>query len=316
MRPPRGFAIVPAVYAADPTEVVHLSRSDRFAELTGSELYRRLAMGEPLVVLDVRTHEEFAHHHIPGAKPIPLHELEPRLPEVEPGEIPIAVVCEHGIRSVSACRLLAEHGFANLLNVTGGMVAWPGPTTSFERPNGAHGQGIAPSSFLVEHFELLPRGLALDLAMGDGRNAIYLATRGYDVDGVDRDPKRVSNARTAARRLGAPIRAIVGDVEDGTYILPIEAYDLIVVVNFLHRPLFRDIRDGLRPGGAVVYQTYTREQAQYGKPSCPDYLLDPGELAKVFADWEILKEREFTGPRRGSGEPSAIASIIARKPLD
>ena len=66
--------------------------------------------------------------------------------------------------------------------------------------------------------------------------------------------------------------------------------------------------------GAVVYQTYTRDQARYGKPSRPEYLLEPGELAEVFGDWEILKEREFTGPRRGSGEPSALASIIARKP--
>ncbi len=194
------------------------------------------------------------------------------------------------------------------------MNDWPGPTTSVERPNGAHCHFIAPSSFLVEHFDLLPRGLALDLAMGDGRNAIYLATRGYDVDSVDRDPKRVANARTAARRLGAPIRAVVGNVEDGTYIIPIETYDLIVVFNYLHRPLFKDIRDGLRPGGVVVYQTYTREQARYGKPSRPEHLLQPGELAEVFGDWEILKQREFTGPRRGSGEPSALASIIARKP--
>lgn len=294
-----------------------MSRSQRYQEISGTELYRRLAMGEPVVILDVRTMEEFSHSHIPGAQAIPLHELELRINDVERGsQVPIAVICEHGIRSVSACRLLAEHGFGRLHNVTGGMMAWPGPKTSSAKPNGGHGMGIAPSSFLVEHFDLLPRGLALDLAMGDGRNAIYLATRGYDVDGVDVDPARVANARTAARRLGSPIRAVVGNLEDGDYIIPPSTYDLIVVFNYLHRPLFDAIREGVKPGGAVVYQTYTRDQAQYGKPTNPEYLLKPGELKTQFEDWEMLKYREFTGPTRGSGEPSAIASIISQKPED
>ncbi len=305
MRPCGGFAIVPGV-----------CRSERFKQLDGSELYRQLAMGDPIVVLDVRTNVEFASHHIPGALSIPLHELADRIGEVPNGEVPIGIICEHGIRSIAACRLLAEYGYHNLHNIKRGMVEWPGPTTSLERPLGEGHQVIAPSSFLVENFNILPRGLALDLAMGDGRNAIYLATRGYDVDGVDADPDRVANARTAARGLGTPIRAVVGDVEDGTYILPIESYDLIVVFNYLHRPLFHDIKEGVKPGGAVVYQTYTREQAQYGRPSNPEFLLEPGELAATFSDWEILREREFTGPSRTAGKTSALASIIARKPVD
>src|SRR6185436_5872269 len=147
---------------------------------------------------------------------------------------------------------------------------------------------IAPSCFLVEHFDLLSKGLALDLAMGEGRNAIYLASRGYDVDGVDVDPNAVARARASARRLGTPIRAVVGNVEDGTYILPIETYDLIVVFRYLHRPLFQDIRGGLKPGGTVVYQPFTTEQSRFGRPNQPAYLLQPGELRTVFSDWEIL----------------------------
>ncbi len=287
---------------------------DRYLPISGEELYRRLATGESLVVLDVRTEEEFSRGHVPGSLLIPLHALESRLADVPNSGVPIAIVCQQGQRSVSACRFLAEHGFGPLYTLAGGLESWPGPCTAGLEGNGHHELGLAPSSFLVDSFPLLPRGLALDLAMGEGRNAIYLATRGFDVDGVDSDPERVTRARAAARKLGAPIRAIVGNVEDGSYIIPIETYDVILVFNYLHRPLFNDIREGIVPGGAVVYQTFTVEQAALGHPKNPDHLLRPGELRERFSDWEILTYRELTGPARRGARSLAVAGIVARKP--
>ncbi len=283
--------------------------------IDGEELYRRLALGKSVLVLDVRESAEFEERHIPGSVLIPLQELEQRVDEVPNSGLPIAVVCEYGQRSSSACRFLAEHGMNALFNLTDGLKSWPGPFTTGKLTNGDHQHGIAPSSFLVENFDLLPRGLALDVGMGQGRNAIYLATRGFDVDGVDAHPRAVAQARAAARKLGAPIRAIVGNVEDGTYIIPIETYDLIVVFNYLHRPLFKDIKDGVVPGGGVIYQTFTVDQVRFGRPSNPDHLLRPNELREVFSDWEILRYRELIGPARRSGEQRAIAGIIARKPV-
>jgi SAM-dependent methyltransferase len=151
--------------------------------------------------------------------------------------------------------------------------------------------------------------------MGEGRNAIYLASRGYDVDGVDADPQAVSRARAAARKLGVPIRAVVGNLQDGTYILPPETYNLIVCFNYLHRPLIQDIRAGLLPGGVIVYQTFTKEQQQFGRPNNPDFLLQPGELKEAFSGFEVLRYRERIGPARRTGMMRAIAGIIARKPL-
>jgi rhodanese-related sulfurtransferase len=291
-----------------------LAQRERFRSIDGDELYRLMATGRPVAVVDVRTETEYRKRHIPGSTLIPLHEMEHRLRELPRGDVPLALVCEHGIRSVSACRLLAEHGFGPLYNLSGGLERWPGPLRSGVVVNGQQPLGVGPSSFLVESFDLLPRGLALDLAMGEGRNAIYLATRGFDVDGVDASPRRVALARAAARRLGAPIRANVGNVEDGTYILPIDTYDVIVVFNYLHRPLFSDIKDGVVPGGVVVYQTFTSEQARYGKPQNPAHLLEPGELERTFHDWEILKSRELVGPSRTGGGMRAVAGIVARKP--
>jgi rhodanese-related sulfurtransferase len=291
-----------------------LSQERRYETIGGDELYRMLAMGRPVVVLDVRTESEFAAGHIPGSLLIPLHELEQRVVDLPINGAPIAVVCEHGIRSHAACRFLAEHGVRSLFNLGGGLDGWPGPVSAGLPDGPSHDHPIAPSRFLVENFDLLPKGLALDLAMGEGRHAIYLASRGYDVDGVDVDAGAVARARASARRLGAPIRAILGNVEDGTYILPIEAYDVIVVFRYLHRPLFHDIRDGLKPDGVVVYQTFTTDQPRFGRPHDPAHLLRPGELREVFEDWEILTYREGVERDGPGGAPQALAGIVARKP--
>lgn len=287
---------------------------ERFCPIRGEELFRRLATGEPVFLLDVRTETEFAEAHIPGSVLIPLHELERRAEEIPNSGTPVAVVCSHGMRGVAACRFLAERGVAPLMNLVSGLDDWPGPLArGLEASTHPHDE-VAPSRFLVESFDLLPRGTALDLAMGNGRNAIYLASRGFDVDGVDIDPEVVARARATARRLAAPIRAVIGNVEDGTYIVPIEYYDVILVFNYLYRPVLKDIRDGVRPGGVVVYQTYTIEQPRYGKPTNPAHLLEPGELKRVFADWEILRYREGIEVERPGRGPRALAGIVARKP--
>jgi rhodanese-related sulfurtransferase len=286
----------------------------RYETIDGDELYRRLALGRSVVLIDVRTESEYASGHIPGSLLIPLHELESRHAEVPNSGTPIAVICEQGQRSASACQLLAEHGYGPMLNLSGGIHTWPGPTIESPEHGSTHPHGISPTSFLVDNFHLLPKGLALDVAMGEGRNSIYMATRGFDVDGVDADPETVARARAAARKLGAPIRATVGNFEDGTYIIPIEAYSVIAVFNYLHRPLFKDIKDGVVPGGVVIYQTFTTEQARFGRPKNPDHLLRRGELRDVFSGWDVLAFRELVGTSRKNHQMRAIAGIVARKP--
>jgi rhodanese-related sulfurtransferase len=291
-----------------------LHSADRFKAIGADALYEKLAMGEPFCLLDVRTESEYAEAHIPGSILMPLHELPARVAEVLNGATPIAIVAEHGHRSSSACSFLAEHGFHHLFNLVGGIDRWPGPLAA--GINGQHHphQLIAPTPWLVDNFHFLPKGLALDIAMGNGRNAIYLATRGFDVDGVDVDPDVVAQARATARRFHAPIRAIIGNVEDGTHIIPMEAYDVIVVFNFLHRPLFRDIKDGLKPDGVVVFQTYLEEQIKFGTPRNPAHLLKAGELAEVFSDFEILRLNERVDSAVPGGPPCALAGIVAKKP--
>ena len=154
---------------------------------------------------------------------------------------------------------------------------------------------------------LLPVGRALDVAMGSGLNAIYLAEMGFDVDGVDISPEAVNNAMELARSAGVAINARIENLEDKYYIEK-GVYDVIICFNYLQRSLMPQIKDGLRKGGMIVYETFIVDQAQFGKPGNPDYLLQHNELLDMFRDFRCLRYRE--GIVEGT---KAIASIIAEK---
>ena len=168
---------------------------------------------------------------------------------------------------------------------------------------------IDPTRWLVDHAHLLPAsGTALDVASGSGRNALWLAARGLDTLALDRDAAAVAGIRDVAARLAVPLRAEVQDLEAEGATLPVEAFDVVVVVHYLHRPLFPALKAALRPGGLLVYETFTRAQALRGKPTNPAFLLEPGELLDRVAPFQILAERE------GDFEGKMLASVIAVRP--
>ena len=169
-----------------------------------------------------------------------------------------------------------------------------------------HENSHAPAEFLVDNIYLLPKGRVLDIAMGTGRNAIYLARMGFEVEGVDISGEAVSVAVESARKAGVTIRAQVADLEKDYHIQE-GAYDVIICFHYLQHSLMSQIKNGLRLGGVVVYETYTVDQLQFGKPRNPDYLLKHNELLCMFREFRCLRYREgvFEGPK-------AIASIIAQ----
>ncbi|MBW1902234.1 MAG: methyltransferase domain-containing protein [Deltaproteobacteria bacterium] len=164
-----------------------------------------------------------------------------------------------------------------------------------------------PSQFLIDNINLLPKVRALDVAMGGGRNAVYLSTMGFDVEGVDISPEAVDNALALAGKNRVEVKAMVADLEEH-YQIEKEAYDLIVCFNYLQRSLIPRIKEGLRPGGMVVYETYTVDQPQFGRPKNPDYLLKYNELLEMFREFRCLRYREGIIENR-----KAIAGIVAEK---
>jgi len=168
-------------------------------------------------------------------------------------------------------------------------------------------RGFEPAQFLVDNVELLPKGRVLDVAMGAGHNAIYLAKLGFEVEGVDISPEAVGRALERARNSGVNLRAQVADLENNFHIEK-DAYEVIICFNYLQRSLIPQIKDGLRKGGVVVYETFIVDQVRFGKPKNPDYLLRHNELLDVFRDFRCLRYREGVVEGR-----KAVASIIAEK---
>jgi tellurite methyltransferase len=170
-----------------------------------------------------------------------------------------------------------------------------------------HDHSLEPARFLTENLEILPRGRALDVAMGRGRNAIHLAKMGFEVEGIDISSEAVHAALDRARSAGVSLQARVADLE-GDYRIERGAYHVILCFNYLQRSLLPQIKEGLRVGGMVVYETFTVDQARFGKPKNPDYLLKHNELLEMFRDLRCLRYREgLTEKER------AVASIIAEK---
>lgn len=168
----------------------------------------------------------------------------------------------------------------------------------------------APASFLMDNVHLLPKGRALDVAMGHGRNAIYLARMGFEVEGVDISADAVAGTLETARQAGVTIKAHVADLERG-YEIEKEAYNLIICFNYLQRSLLPQMKDGLQHSGMVVYETFLIDQAQLGKPKNPDFLLKHNELLDMFRDFRVLYYRE--GVFEEQGARWTIASILAEK---
>jgi tellurite methyltransferase len=170
-----------------------------------------------------------------------------------------------------------------------------------------HENSYEPAQFLVQNLDILPKGRVLDVAMGSGRNAIYLAKLGFEVEGVDVSPEAINTALELARKAGVNIQVQVADLESD-YSVEKDAYEVIMCFNYLQRSLIPQIKVGLRKGGVIVYETFIVDQARFGKPTNHNYLLKHNELLDMFRDFRCLRYREgvFEGPR-------AVASIIAQK---
>lgn len=167
--------------------------------------------------------------------------------------------------------------------------------------------GKAPADFLVEIVEMLPKGPALDIATGEGRNAVYLAKKGFLVEGVDISVVGLRKAKRLAAENGVKIQTVNADLNK--YKIRPDHYSVILNFFYLQRSLFSQIKAGLKKGGVLVFETYTTEHLKNpgGSSMEREYLLEPGELKKAFSDMEILHYSE-----RNDGK-EAVARLVARK---
>mgnify|MGYP001160630763 CR=1 FL=1 len=139
-----------------------------------------------------------------------------------------------------------------------------------------------PSPFLADHLKLLKKGETLDLAMGEGRNAVHLAKNGFNVTGIDFSPTACDRAKALAYEHNVKIE--IKNQSLDFFLIPLMKYDTIVVSNFHpHQSIFKNLVRGLSVGGTLLIEGYTKEQITHGKGFKP-------EFKECFGSNEVLKE--------------------------
>ncbi|WP_404421626.1 class I SAM-dependent methyltransferase [Thalassospira australica] len=166
---------------------------------------------------------------------------------------------------------------------------------------------LMPSGWITRHCPACPAtgGTALDLACGKGRHSFWLADRGWQVTALDRD---LSDTETEQN---TGIDWIEADLEAGHWPLGDRQFDLVVVVNYLHRPLFECLRDAIKPGGTLLYETFMAGNEAFGRPRNPAFLLSPDELPAMFPDWKINAFEQGPQYRVDVDTPFAVKQFIA-----
>ncbi len=262
--------------------------------------------------LDVRKESEFLAAHDPHAVNIPLEELADRIHELPPPYETLWLFDDDSQRAEQAAEALRardrkveviEPGDLRRIDVG---VASGASSFRLWRPHRLMHELLA--AMQAEWSDVKGR-TALDVACGAGRDAVFLAEHGLEVTAWDILPDAVARCEDLARRTGVGIAATARDVT-APGAIPADSFDVVCCFNFLHRPLMPALVKAVRPGGFICYETFVDPQRErFGKPTRPERVLRPGELATFFKGWTLLVSREgLVSPRR------IAASLIARRP--
>ena len=151
--------------------------------------------------------------------------------------------------------------------------------------------GKAPAKFLAENYDYLkPESKILDMGMGEGRNAVFLAQKGHHVTGIDISSVAVKKARFLAKEFGVKIKTVVGTLTKDK--IPDASFDAIICFYYVDRELNEKIQRWLKPGGLLIYEAYTLKEYLKHKNGKINYFLKEKELISMFPKMDILKYEE------------------------
>lgn len=171
-----------------------------------------------------------------------------------------------------------------------------------------------PSTWFQWHAALVRPGVrVLDLACGQGCNAIAAARRGATVVAVDADRDRLQDAEAAARKIGVVVEWVQADLANDP--LPAGPFDVVMQFNYLHRARLPEYLAAVKPGGYFSAETFLEQQRELGwGPTSDEHLLKRGELWSLVTPYEIVLAREVLEVL--DGRTRAVASVLARRSLE
>lgn len=161
----------------------------------------------------------------------------------------------------------------------------------YNRPNFIFGK--RPAIFLAENYHYLPfEGTVLDVGMGEGRNAVFLAQKGFKVTGVDISSVAVKKAQMLSKEYGVKIKTVVASMKN--YKIPPGSFDAVICFYYVDRDLLEKLRSWVRPGGVIIFEAHTiRQRALPAQDHGPiEYFLKEQELLTLFPGMRVLKYEE------------------------
>ena len=175
---------------------------------------------------------------------------------------------------------------------------------------GAYAGRRHPSALLETWIEAIAPGRALDLACGAGRNALYLAERGFRVDAVDISGEALARVGESATAQGLELTCIQHDLDQAPRLDA--GYQLILVIRYVNQPLLHSLGALLAPGGFLLCEEHLRTDADVIGPANPAYRVAPGDLAEAAADLQLhfLYEGLVEEP---DGRTAALAQLVAQR---
>ncbi|PRP78210.1 Methyltransferase type 11 [Planoprotostelium fungivorum] len=267
--------------------------------------------------VDLRTIDRYREGHVPNSCSIPLKELDPRLHELPPKGSHINLVFSEDMDAQALMQRFKGHSYT----VNDFIIDRGEGHSSFVEVGEVSKRLWTPAPYLSKHIKTIEEKLqeiypgkqheALDVACGCGREAVYLAERGWSVTGVDFQQILLDKANQLASQHKLSIKTILSDIEvpGADSVLP-RGLSLIHVGRYLHRPLFPAMKEMIIPGGFVVYHTFMRGCEQFGRPKNPNFILEEQELKRIFYNWTII---DYSEQFLDDGRP--IQLIVAQKPF-
>ena len=232
--------------------------------------------------------------------------------ELPANHMPVVIIGDLGQLKVAEL-FLESKGYQIQQQIISNAEFWRSATEDERTESGCHSTALWQANPLltevIDCIESNTHGRTMvDLACGAGRDSVYLATRGWQVTSIDNKSNALERCEQLANSMDVSLTTLLKDLENQTHPLEELSADLVLVMRYLHRPLFPEIDQLINPEGILVYSTFMIGSEKFGSPRNPNYLLTPGELAEVFSSYQILKDEQRELP---DGRP--VALFVAKK---
>ncbi|MCP3673929.1 MAG: methyltransferase domain-containing protein [Gammaproteobacteria bacterium] len=264
-------------------------------------------------LIDLRQTSDFLKSHIRGSSSLPWERLPCSMHELPANHYPIALIGNSQLLQEAEAFLVVK-GYEIIEQFHCDDLFWQ---QAAEEQIVEQGRLSVPLwranpllTEVISQVEKIVSGrIAVDLACGAGRDSVYLAQRGWQVTSIDNKTDTLKRCKQLARANQVDVDTKLIDLEAEEKPLNHLSADLVLIMRYLHRPLFSAIDELIKSKGAIIYSTFMVGSEKYGSPKNPNYLLKPGELAKIFASYEVVidEQRELA-----DGRPVAI--FVAIKP--